>query len=121
VPAIPTGNYRVTLNSPVGNQDIGTFHVDGVSLSVTPSSLSLRRGQRASLQFSIGTPAPAGGLLVNVTTDVPHSVIMPEVNIPAGQTSVNVSVQGGEAGTGSLFVGAAGKGEITVPVSVTSR
>jgi len=121
VPAIPSGNYRVTLNSPAGNQDIGTFHVDGVALTVTPSSLSIRRGEKASLLFSIGTPAPAGGLLVNVTTDVPHSVIMPEVIIPAGQTSVNVSVQGGEPASGSLFVGAAGKGEITVPVSVTSR
>jgi hypothetical protein len=121
VPAIPSGNYRVTLNSPVGNQDIGTFHVDGVTLSVTPSSLSLRRGEKASLLFSAPTPAPAGGLLINVTTDVPHSVIMPEVIIPAGQTSVSVSIQGGEPGSGSLFVGAAGKGEITVPVSVTSR
>jgi hypothetical protein len=60
-------------------------------------------------------------LLVNVTTDVPHSVIMPEVIIPAGQNSVSVSIQGGEPASGSLFVGAAGKGEITVPVSVTSR
>ncbi|HEY5551435.1 MAG TPA: IPT/TIG domain-containing protein, partial [Opitutaceae bacterium] len=107
VPAIPSGNYRVTLNSPAGNQDIGTFHVDGVSLSVAPSSLTLRRGERASLLFSVSTPAPAGGLLVNVTTDVPHSVIMPEVIIPAGQTSVNVNVQGGEPASGNLFVGAA--------------
>lgn len=121
VPAIASGNYRVTLNSPVGNQDIGTFHVDGVALNVAPSSLSIRRGERANLLFSIGSPAPAGGLLVNVTTDIPHSVIMPEVIIPAGQSSVSVTVQGGEPASGSLFVGAAGKGEIAVPVSVTSR
>lgn len=121
VPAIPSGNYRVTLNSPVGNQEIGTFHVDGVSLNVAPSSLFIRRGERANLMFSVSTPAPAGGLLVNVTTDVPRSVIMPEVIIPAGQMSTTVTVQGGEAGSGSLFVGAAGRGEISVPVSVTSR
>jgi hypothetical protein len=121
VPAIASGNYRVTLNSPIGNQDIGTFHVDGVALTVTPSSLMLRRGERASLLFSLAAPAPSGGLLVNVTTDIPHSVIMPEVIIPAGQTSVNVTVQGGEPASGSLFVGAAGRGEIAVPVSVTSR
>ena len=121
VPPIPSGNYRVTLNSPAGNQDIGTFHVDGVSLSVAPSSLSMRRGERVDVTFSVSSPAPAGGLLVNVTTDVPHSVIMPEVIIPAGQTSVSVQLRGGEPGSGSLFVGAAGKGELTVPVSVTGR
>lgn len=121
VPAIPSGNYRVSLAGPVGNQEIGTFRLDGVSLSVAPSSLTLRRGQRASLLFSVSSPAPAGGLLVNVSTDVPRSVIMPEVIIPAGQMSVSVSVQGGEAGDGSLYVGATGQGEISVPVSVTSR
>jgi len=121
VPAIPSGNYRVTLNSPAGNQEIGTFHVDGVALSIAPSSLTLRRGERANLLFSLATPAPGGGLLVNVSTDIPRSVIMPEVIIPAGQMSVNIPVQGGEPGSGSLYVGAAGKGEIAVPVSVSAR
>lgn len=121
VPAIPSGNYRVSLNSPAGNQMIGSFRVDGVSLSVAPSSLTLRRGQRASLLFSVSAPAPAGGLLVNVSTDVPRSIIMAEVIIPAGQMSVNIEVQGGEVGSGNLYVGAAGQGEISVPVSVTSR
>lgn len=121
VPAIPSGNYRVTLNGAAGNQEIGTFHVDGVALSVAPSSLTLRKGERANMLFSVSTPAPAGGLLVNVSTDVPRSVVMPEVIIPAGMTSVSVAVQGGEPGSGSLFVGAAGKGEISVPISVTRR
>ncbi|HUG09922.1 MAG TPA: IPT/TIG domain-containing protein [Opitutaceae bacterium] len=121
VPAIPTGNYRVTLNSPAGNQDIGTFHVDGVTLTVSPTALTVRRGERASLMFTVPSPAPTGGLLINVTTDVPHSVIMPEVIIPAGQSSITVNVQGGEPGVGSLFVGAAGRGELAVPITVTNR
>lgn len=119
VPPVPSGNYRVTLQGAAGTQEIGSFHVDGVSLSVDPSSVTVRRGQTVNLYFSVSSPAPAGGLLVNVTTDIPRSVIMPEVIIPAGQTSVNIPVRGGDPGSGNLFIGAAGQGEISVPVTVT--
>jgi hypothetical protein len=53
-----------------------------------------------------------------VTTDVPDSVIMPEVVIPQGQTSVTVTVEGGKQGSGSLFLKGFGNGEVTVPVTV---
>jgi hypothetical protein len=122
VPAVPpSATYTVALNNGSGTQKVGSFRVDPVSLSVTPGSLSLRTGEKTVLFFTLGTPAPAGGLLVEVNTDVPKSVIMPEVIIPAGATSANITVQGGQPGTGSLFVSGAGSGETTVPVTVTAR
>ena len=122
VPAVPAGrNYGVTLNSPTGSQPIGTFHVDGLSLTVMPTELALHPGEKASLLFTVNAPAPAGGLLIDVTTNVPKSVVMPEVIIPGGATSVSVTVQGGQSGSGNLFVSGAGSGEITVPISVTAR
>jgi hypothetical protein len=122
VPALAGGqNYKVMLGSAAGNSLVGTFRIDASSLSVTPSSLTLRTGERQALTFTIPNPAPAGGLLLDLTTDVPESVIMPEVIVPQGQSSVTVTVEGGKAGSGSLFLKGYGSGEVTVPVSVTGR
>ena len=122
VPAVPAGRaYAVSLNNGTTSQQVGSFRVDGLSLDVAPSSLNLTTGGRATLTFSLGSPAPEGGLLIDVSTDVPASVIMPEVIIPAGATTATITVQGGQPGSGNLFVTGAGNGEITVPVTVSAR
>lgn len=122
VPAMePNRNYYVTVQSPAGNSPVGTFRIDASSVSVTPSSLALLTGQREAMTFSIPNPAPAGGTLLDVTTDVPDSVIMPEVIVPQGQTSVTVTVEGGRPGSGTLYLKGFGAGEVTVPVTVSAR
>jgi hypothetical protein len=120
VPAVETGrNYRVTLEGAAGNSPIGTFRVDPAVLDVSPTSLSLTQGGVQPLTFTIPAPAPAGGQLLDVTTDIPESVIMPEVLVPAGQSSVTVDVKGGKPGSGSLFLkGYGNTGEITIPLTV---
>lgn len=120
VPAVETGrNYRVTLEGAAGNSPIGTFRVDPAVLDVSPGALSLSNGSVQPLTFSIPAPAPAGGQLLDVTTDIPESVIMPEVIVPEGQSSVTVDVKGGKPGTGSLFLkGYGNTGEIAIPVTV---
>lgn len=121
VPAVePNRNYTVTLSSPAGNSPVGTFRVDPSSVTVTPQSLALRTGQRDSLTFTIPNAAPPGGTLLDVTTDVPESVIMPEVIVPQGQTTITINVEGGKPGSGSLFLKGYGDGEVTVPVTVTA-
>jgi hypothetical protein len=40
--------------------------------------------------------------------------------VPEGQTSVTVTVQGGQPGNGSLFLKGYGAGQITIPVTVTN-
>ncbi len=87
-----------------GSSPVGTFRIDPINLTVTPPNLTLASGAQQSLSFSVPNPAPPGGLLIDVATDAPESVIMPEVVIPEGQTSVSVSVQGGKPGTGSLVL-----------------
>lgn len=114
-------NYQVMLGGSSGNSTVGTFRIDPSNLTVMPSSLTLRTGETQSLTFSTVNPAPPGGLLLDVTTDVPESVIMPEVLIPAGQTTVTVNVQGGKPGTGSLFLKGYDAGEVTIPVTVTAK
>ncbi len=122
VPAVEANkNYRVMLGSAAGNSPVGTFRVDPSSLNVSPSSLNLRSGERQPLTFNVPVSAPPGGLLIDITTDVPESVIMPEIIVPQGQTSVTVTVEGGKAGNGSLFVKGFGAGEVNIPVSVTGK
>lgn len=112
-------NYNVTIGNSAGQSPVGTFRIDPSSLSVLPSALNLRTGESQSLTFTIGNPAPAGGLLLDVTTDVPESIIMPEVVIPSGQTTVTITVQGGHPGTGNLYLKGYDAGEVTIPVAVS--
>ena len=122
VPALAANkNYKIAINGATGNSPVGTFRIDPSTLQVSPSSLSLRTGERQVLTFTVPNAAPSGGLLLDVTTDVPDAVIMPEVVVPPGQTSVSVTVEGGKAGSGSLFLKGYGSGEVTIPVSVSAR
>ncbi len=114
-------NYQVTLGSVNGNTSVGTFRIDASGLTVTPTSLYLRTGDIQTLTFTVQNPAPMGGLLLDVTTDVPESVIMAEVIVPAGQTTVSVDVQGGRPDSGSLFLKGYEAGQVTIPVTVTAK
>jgi len=121
VPALsPAHTYQVSISGSAGNSPVGSFRIDASSVTVEPSSLTLASGQKQTLTFTVANPAPAGGLLLDVTTDVPESVIMPEVVIPEGQTSASIAIEGGKPGTGSLFLKGYGSGEVTVPITVAA-
>ena len=120
VPSLAPGrNYQVSLASSAGTSPIGTFRVDPTAVGVSPSEIRLAPGQQESVTFTLTNVAPEGGILLDVATDVPESVIMPEVVVPQGQSSVTVTVQGGKPGSGSLVLKGYGTGgQVTVPVSV---
>ena len=119
VPALPAGNYHVMLGGSAGNSPVGTFHIDPSKVTVSPESLTLHTGEQQPLTFTVPNAAQPGGMLLDVTTDVPESVIMPEVVVPEGQTSVTIMVEGGQPGSGSLFLKGYDSGEVTIPVTVT--
>lgn len=120
-PLEPNRNYQVTLNSASGDSSVGTFRIDPSEVTVHPSSLFLQTGVEQALSFTLANAAPPGGTLLDVATDIPDSVIMPEVIVPQGQTGVTVTVKGGSPGNGSLFLRGFGSGEIAIPVTVTPR
>lgn len=121
VPSVESArNYKLSVRGSGTPLDVGTFRVDAISFQVSPSALFIRSGENQALTFTIPQPAPGGGMLIDVTTDVPESVVMPEVIVPANATSVTVPVQGGKPGTGSLFFRSSA-GDSTVNVTVTAR
>ncbi len=122
VPALdPANNYQVVVNGSAGNSPVGTFRIDPSTVQVVPAALTLRTGEKQTLTFTVPNAAPAGGLLLDITTDLPEGVIMPEVVVPGGQNTVSVVVEGGKAGNGSLFLKGYGSGEVTIPVTVTAK
>ena len=93
-----------------------SWHAD-----IAPAATPGAQAGVQSLTFNVPVSAPPGGLLIDVTTDVPESVIMPEIIVPQGQTSVTITVEGGKPGNGSLFLKGYGAGEVTIPVSVGAK
>jgi hypothetical protein len=120
-PLEPNRNYQVALSSGAGDSPVGTFRIDPSTVIVTPTTLMLRSGERQMLTFTLPNAAPPGGTLLDVQTDVPESVIMPEVVVPQGQTFASVTVEGGKPGNGNLFLKGYGSGEVTIPVTVSGR
>ena len=114
----PDRNYAVEVRGR-SIENAGTLKVDpGMPISVIPNQLTLNSGQGQTLAFAITSPAPTGGLFLSVTTDIPSSIIMPEVIIPEGSRTVSVTVQGGKKGNGNLFIQGPGMPELVIPVSV---
>lgn len=121
VPNVEAGRaYRLVVRGFGTPLEVGSFRVDAISFQVAPAALVLRGGEQQALTFTIPQPAPGGGMLIDVTTDIPNSVVMPEVMVPPGGTSVTIPVQGGQPGTGSLFFRSSA-GESTVAVTVTGK
>ena len=67
----------------------------------------------------LDNPAPAEGLAVNVTTDIPDNVIMPEVTFMGGERTASVNITGGEEpAKGTLFISARGFSSLEIPIEV---
>ncbi|HLS28880.1 MAG TPA: IPT/TIG domain-containing protein [Opitutales bacterium] len=117
-PIEPGANYLVQLTDGESLLNVGTLRVDPGRITVSPESLTLIEGERSMVVFSAQSEAPVVGLYINVETDIPDSIIMPEVVIPGGARSVNVPIQGGVTGRGSLFIEMNGYEPVRVPVTV---
>jgi len=118
VPPLPPGDYPVEWHSGSDVFQIGAFHIDMANFKVSPENLEVTSGASTTLTISLDQAAPDGDLPVSVLTDVPASVIMNDVRVPAGQTSVSVKVTGGQMGAGSLRISAPGYNMVTTPVKI---
>ncbi|MDP0499134.1 MAG: hypothetical protein Q7P63_03455 [Verrucomicrobiota bacterium JB022] len=117
-PLQPGQTYPVTIRTMDGDMEVGTFRVDAAQLQVQPEKLNLFTGEIVLMVLEVGGEAPPGGMPVSVMTDIPDSVIMPEVVIPAGARSVNINVEGGSPGRGIIQFEVPGYNSVTVPIQV---
>ncbi len=115
---LPGKSYPVKVVKNNYETDVGQFLVDIAKISVDQDRITLNPGEKCRLTFKIDFPAGKGGLFISVKTNVPDSVIMPEVVIPEGQTSATISVEGGAQGSGKLFVSATGFEESSIAITV---
>ena len=120
IPSIPCDrDYDVFLISNNKEFLAGTFHVDPAALRCSTDFIRLMNGESVSVLFMLDRAAPEGGLNLNISTDVPDSVIMPEVCFPAGERSCSVTVSGSDvSGKGTLFVGMEGFNSLEIPVEI---
>jgi hypothetical protein len=120
VPSLPAGlDYTAKLvGGAQGAFEIGQFRIDESKIGVVPSSLEIQSGDSATLLFKIDYEAPSGGLPIDVRTNIPDSVIMPEAVISEGDKTVNIPIKGGNAGEGKLLISAPGFEETEVDILV---
>ena len=120
IPPLPAGiDYPVQLiGGPHGALDVGNFRIDESMLGVVPSALEIQSGDSATILFKIDYEAPSGGISIDVKTNIPSSVIMPEALISEGDKTVNIPIRGGEPGEGKLIVTAPGYDSVEIPIRV---
>lgn len=111
-------SYKVGLSCSGNVLPVGELYVDSSELGVNLDNIQLHPKEKVELVFSLPEEAPGKGLELNILTDVPMSVVMPDVSIQGGARSVSVTVEGGEPGEGSLYISAAGYKEKVIPISV---
>ncbi|MDR2628874.1 MAG: IPT/TIG domain-containing protein [Puniceicoccales bacterium] len=112
--------HHAKLVSDNGDIGLGIFYIDRVSFHTNLSSISLESGEKQILVITINFDAPQEGIVVDATTNVPDSVIMKDIFIPAGARSTSVVIRGGIAGSGMLYLTAEGFEELKIPVEVIS-
>lgn len=121
VPALPAGDtYEVVLKTVNAELPMGIFRIDPSPLKAQPSRVVVNSGDRSFIIFSIASEAPSSGVSLDITTDVPESIIMPPALIPAGSYTVSVPFEGGAPGSGTLYVESKGFESLEIPVEVIS-
>nr|MDE6431892.1 hypothetical protein [Opitutales bacterium] len=112
------GSYKAILDSENGDIGLGEFLVDPLMITVSPAEIDLSTQDKQVLTISIDIDAPEAGLPLDITTNIPDSVIMHEVSIRPGMRFVRAVIEGGVPGKGSLFISAPGFSERVVPITV---
>ncbi len=120
VPPIDAGkNYDLEIVSQSDRIWVGSFRVDASDMRVSPAAVVLDVGDSVNMIFEIGFKAPEEGYQIDVKTNIPSAVVMPEVVVPAGQTSISVPVEFVSEAKGAIYVNAKGFNEKVIPVEIT--
>jgi hypothetical protein len=111
--------YEVFLLSNRRELFAGTFFIDASILHCSSDYIRLNNGESQRLVFMLDQAAPEGGIAVDVTTDIPESIIMPEERFMAGDRTVSVNIRGSDqSDKGTLYVNAKGFTSQEIPIEI---
>jgi hypothetical protein len=111
--------YEVFLLSNRKELFAGTFFIDASVLHCSSDYIRLNNGESQRLVFMLDQAAPEGGIVVDVTTDIPESIIMPEIRFMPGERTVSVNAKGSDqSGKGTLYVNAKGFASLEIPMEI---
>jgi hypothetical protein len=120
VPAVECGSeYEVYVLANRKEFFAGMFFVDESTLHCSTNSIYLANGGSQRIVFMLDHPAPESGVEIEITTDIPNSIIMPEVRFMPGERTVSVNITASEeSAKGTLFVHANGFSSLEIPLEV---
>jgi hypothetical protein len=110
--------YSVEVTDGNKHLSVGSFRVDASTIQVSQRSISLKKGAKTLITLSIPHPAPMGGIPLDITTDIPDSLIIPELVLAEGMSSISMPIQASETGNGYIFIEAPGFRETSIAVTV---
>ena len=90
-------------------------------LTVNGNAATVGAGLHRDFSISLNTPAPTGGLTVNLASSNPDAATVPaSVNVPAGQSSRSFRVTGQAPGTTTITAAAPGWSDGAATVNVAT-
>ena len=119
VPKLIPKEYKVELNREDKFYYVGNLIVDKFPpMSASPSKLKINSGENAVLAISIETDAPKGGYNITTLTNIPDSLVIPNVTIPRGQRSTNITISAKKEGEGLILLRSDGFNELIIPIEI---
>jgi hypothetical protein len=106
VTGVNLGSATITGTAPGFNPDTQTVQVTA-ALGFSPSNLTIGKNVTQNLTLTLSSPAPAGGLVVGLSSSNPSVATVPgTVTIPGNGTSVIVPVTGVAPGSATIHASA---------------
>lgn len=97
----------------------GWVNIGQAPIALEPGALTLNPGVQASLRVHVATPAPAGGLRIDLSSSVPSAAAVPaSVTIPEGATWVDLPLEALAVGDAILTASQAQRGSATASIKV---
>ena len=118
---VPNQVYPVSIHTDGEALHVGLFRVDPSMFHTNLGHIQLVKGEEVMLTIRIDFDAPAEGLPLHITTDIPDSIVMEEVTIPAGERSVSVVIEAAQEGQGTLYIEGLGFAEKALPVLIIQK
>lgn len=116
-------NKVVTLSAKYGTvTKTATLTVERPKLStLTLNPTSVQGGQPSIGTITIGSPAPAGGLVISLSSNIPAATVPAKITIPAGMTSTTfaVSTTPVPSTTGATIRATSGGASISTVLSIS--